>query len=106
MTDLLSALFTDLTFWGALLGVVTPLVTAVAQQPYFTKRVRTALGVSASAVVGLLTVLANGELQNAPATVTTVVTVILAAEVAYRNVWQPSGLTDSIEWATAVNPRG
>lgn len=100
------SLFADAALWGLILGLLTPLVTAVAQQPWFSHRTRQIVGVVVSVIVGLVTVLAQGEIGNTPVTVTTVLAVIVAAQAAYTRLWQPSHLTERIEWTTFLGKPG
>lgn len=85
-----------------LLGVFTPLLTAVVQQPAWTKNVRQAVGVAVSVVVGFLTVVGSGALSGPIDTVAVVTAVVIAAKVAYDKLWQPTGVAPTIEYATAL----
>lgn len=96
----LTSLLADTALWGLLLGLITPALTAVAQQPWFAKKTRHAVGVGVSVVVGLLTVLADGQLANGGVTVATVLAVVAAAEASYKAFWQPTGVAGAIEWTT------
>ncbi len=95
-------LLTLLPLLGALLGALTPLLTAVVQQPFWPTRKRQFAAVIVSVFVGLGTVLAanGGDLASLPLTSATLAAVIAASEAAYRKAWQKSGVTDKIEWAT------
>lgn len=86
--------------WALLLGLVTPLATAVVQQPTWPKPLRTAVAVLAALVVGTITVLANGNFNTAD-WFTTVAVCLVAAQTAYHAIWKPAGVARVIELATA-----
>lgn len=84
---------------GLLLGVISPLGIAVVQQTYWSKAVKQAVLVVVSLVLGVVTVAASGQF-NPGDLVTTFVLVLVAAQVAYKAAWKPSGVTAKIESAT------
>lgn len=95
----------DTVSWGALAGVLTPLLTSIVQRPTWSKQKRTVIGVLVSIVVGLLTCLADGTLDNAATLLATVTVVIVASAAAYKSLWQPSGVAPSLEHATTPKYR-
>lgn len=90
----------DTVSWGILAGVFTPLLTSIVQRPTWSKGKRTAWGVVVSIVIGLLTCLTDGTLDQATTVLATVAAVVLAAATAYGNLWKPSGVAGAIENAT------
>lgn len=93
----------DTASWALLAGVLTPLVTSVVQQPQWTGRVRTLVAVIASAVIGVVTLFANGALNDGPQTVLSVVAlVVVTSATAYKNLWVPAGVAPAIERATST----
>lgn len=92
----------DTASWALLAGVVTPLITSVVQQPRWTARVRTLVGVAAAVVIGVLTLLANGALNDGPQTVLSMLAlVVVTSAAAYKNLWVPVGVAPAIEHATS-----
>lgn len=90
----------DTVSWGALAGVFTPLLTAIAQRPLWSGPKRTVVGVLISVVIGVLTCLADGTLDQAATALMTVTAVIVASATTYKTIWQPVGLAGGIENAT------
>ncbi|HET9653820.1 MAG TPA: hypothetical protein VFP72_00565 [Kineosporiaceae bacterium] len=96
------AFFTENTpLFGLVLAVLTPLVTAVAQQPRWTSRTRSIVGALVSLVVGFLTVATAGKLGDTSTLLTTLALVVAAAEASYQKLWRGTGLTQMIENATS-----
>lgn len=102
---LLDALQGNTQLAGLLVGLFTPLLTAVAQRPGFSTRKRTAIGVGTSLVLGTLTVAAAGKLSvdDGATILATLGTVVVGAEAAYSKFWQQRGTTQRIEYATTPN---
>lgn len=104
-----TTVWTDSAQWLILAGVLTPLVTSIAQQPRWTGTVRTIVGMVAAVVVGVLTLLANGTLDNvlnsgASTWLSLLALVVGASAAAYKTIWQPIGLAPKIENATSKTP--
>lgn len=97
----MNGLLTDTALWGVVLGILLPLATAVVQQPKWSKRTRTIVGVAASIVVGFATVAANGDLTAGLTAPATVAAVVAAAQLAYTKLWQPAQIAPLIEDATS-----
>lgn len=95
----------DTVSWGVLLGVFTPLLTAIVQRPTWSRPKRTVIAVVISIVLGLLTCLADGTLGQAETVLATVAAVVLASATAYKTLWQPVGVAGTIELATTPTPR-
>lgn len=99
--DTLNALLANVQVWGALLGIVTPLATALVQQPGWSRKRRQVVGVACSVLVGVATVGAAGELGDTSTVLTTLPLVAAAAQVAYTRLWQPKGVAPVIERASS-----
>lgn len=84
-------------------GSVLPLLTAVVEQPHWSPRTRTIIGVALSIVAGLATYVAQFglNLDSPAAIVATVAGVVLAAAAAYKGIWKSSGVAPRIEYATS-----
>lgn len=95
------SLLANTALWSVVLGVLTPLLTAVAQQPGWSRRTRTIVGVGTSVLVGVVTLLATGGISDGTSVVAGLVIVVTSAETAYRTFWRGSGITDTIEYATS-----
>jgi ABC-type thiamin/hydroxymethylpyrimidine transport system permease subunit len=96
----------DTVSWGLILGVLTPLVTAVAQRPRWSTRTRTLVGVGVSIVVGVLTCLANGDIRSGQTVLSTIAVVLVAAQATYLGMWKPSLIAPKLESATSPSPSG
>jgi hypothetical protein len=86
--------------WGLLLGFVLPGLTAVIQQPHWSKNRRIAVAVAVSAIMGTVTVYFAGGLDFTNL-VTTLPLVAIAAHTAYEKLWKPSGAAAAIENTTS-----
>jgi hypothetical protein len=95
----------DTVSWGALLGVFTPLLTAIVQRPTWSAPKRTIIAVGISILLGLLTCLADGTIGKGATVVATVAAVVMASAAAYKTLWKPVGVAGSIELATTPAPR-
>jgi len=93
-------ILSDTASWGLIVGVLLPLLTALVQQPSWSRPARVAVAVLASGIAGVLTCLAAGtfDLGNV---LGTVAAVLVAAQASYESLWQPSGVAPAIEVATA-----
>lgn len=105
MTAILQDLLANPASFGVLLGLLTPLLTAVVQQPTWSKQVREAAAAVCATVVGLLTVAGTGAFNDgATISVTTVLAVVAASKIAYKTLWRKTTVTDKIEAATSPAP--
>lgn len=99
--------FADTASWALILGVLTPLLVALVQQPQWTARTRALVSLLASIVVGVLTVLANGvDLtvwtgNKAQTLLGVIALVMVASNTAYKTLWKPTGVAPAIEHATS-----
>jgi hypothetical protein len=91
----------DTQSWGLILGVLTPLVVSIIQQPRWSDPVRAIIHVVAAVVVGVVTVLANGQITDQSTILTTIAVVLVASSAAYGYVWKPLGVAPKIERATS-----
>ncbi|WP_406205334.1 hypothetical protein OH807_30670 [Kitasatospora sp. NBC_01560] len=101
MNDLLN----DTEAWGLLLGAATPWATALIQQPHWTKPVRAVVGAVASGIVGVITVLARGDIAHAQTALTTIALAITASKTFYDGLWQHVG-AGPLERATSKSTPG
>lgn len=84
-----------------LVGALLPLVTAVIQQPGWSKKTRSAVGLLVSLVAGIGTAAAGGDLDWSGDPIATVAAVMAAAEAAYEKLWQPT-VAPAVERATVI----
>jgi hypothetical protein len=98
-----SPVILDTVSWGLILGIVTPLVTSLAQRPNLSSQRRTVIGVIVSVAVGVLTCLANGDFHwNEGQTVlSTIAVVLVASQASYLGMWKPSRIATNLENATS-----
>jgi len=96
------------TSWALIAGVLTPLLTSLVQQPQWTNRTRSLVGVAVAIVIGILTCLAQGTLDlidTQPENVlATLALVLVASQAAYQSLWKMTGIAPAIERATSKNP--
>lgn len=94
---------------AAIAGVLAPAFIAVINQPRWQSQTKRIIAYTGAAVIGVLTVIGDGALNdmevNIPNTVTVVMAVVGASQIAYGILWKPSGLSDVIEEATALKPK-
>lgn len=87
---------------GMVVGAfITPAVTAVVQNPTWSKRKRSLVAGAASVVTGVVAAAAAGQFTDPGNLVLTVAAVLVASEAAYEKLWQPTGAAGVIERATA-----
>lgn len=96
MNDLLNSTHA----WGLILGVLSPLLVSVVQQPKFTGPLRAVVALASAVVIGLLTVLAAGDF-NPTDWLTTAAVVLVAAHTAYEGFWRPTGIAEEVEYRTS-----
>lgn len=98
-------LLASMQSWGLILGVLSPILISVVQQPSWSGQVRTLVGVVVSLAIGVLTVLANGgaDLKDWLATLALV---LVASQATYRGIFKPSGAADAIEKVTSLRVFG
>lgn len=100
-----NAALLDTASWALLAGFLTPLLTSVVQQPQWSRTVRTVVGVLASVVTGVITLLANGAFNDGPQTVLSILAlVVVTSGASYRTLWGPVGVAPKIETATSPGP--
>lgn len=83
----------QLTQWTVLMGVITPLVTAVIQQPRWHQRTRVLVAVVVSAIMGVGTVYFTDPTSlDSGVTMTVVVAIMTASAASYNTLWKPLGI--------------
>jgi hypothetical protein len=89
-----------------LVGVLTPALIAVINHPRWNAQSKRIIAYVSAAILGILTVIANGAFTDWQPTfagsVTVVLAVIGASQTAYGLLWKPTGAADAIE--EKVNP--
>lgn len=87
-------------------GAALPLLTSLVEQPTWSTRTRTVVGVIMSILAGLVTYVTQYGLDfsNVAALVTTIVGIALASGAAYKTIWQPSGIAPALEGKTSPTP--
>jgi hypothetical protein len=91
----------DTVSWGLILGVLTPLATALVQQPRWGTKTRAVVGALVAIVVGVVTCLANGDIESGQTVLATVAVVLVAAQATYKGFWQPTRIAPKVEAATS-----
>ena len=106
MQGILDALQTNAVLVGLVVGSVTPLLISVVQQPTLSTNARKVLATAISVVVGVVVAGSTGQLDiNSITDATQVVGVIgavwAAAETFFQKLWQPAGVTATLEQVTS-----
>jgi hypothetical protein len=91
----------DTVSWGLLLGVLTPIATSIVQQPRWSSSVRAVIGAIVSVIVGVVTVLASGDISDTSTLLQTVAVTLVAAWSSYRGFWKPTGVAPVLETKTS-----
>jgi Na+/H+-translocating membrane pyrophosphatase len=90
---------------AAIAGVIAPALIAVINQPRWQSQTKRIIAYAGAAVIGLLTVIGNGAMNdlevNLPNAITVIMAVVGASQIAYGLLWKPSGMSDMIEEATS-----
>lgn len=94
---------TEVTATVVGVGTLLPLLTAVVQQPQWSDKVRTIIGVLVSLIAGAIVYVQSYGLDlSSPSRIIAVAGgIIVAAGAAYRALWKPSGLSSLIESKTS-----
>lgn len=95
------SVFADSASWALILGVLTPLIVSVVQQPQWSDRTRAVVSVVASVLIGVVTVLANGGIESGQTLLSVCALVFVASNTAYKTLWKPTGVSPAIERATS-----
>lgn len=93
--------YTDTASWALILGVLTPLVVSVVQQPKWPSQLRAVVALVAAVVVGTVTVLANGGFDDTSGVLGIIALVLVASNTAYATLWKPTGIAPLIEAKTS-----
>jgi hypothetical protein len=99
------SVFTDSASWALILGVISPLFLSIIQQPGWSRTIRSIVTLFASIIIGIVTVLANGGMDDVSGVLGIIALVLVAANTAYRNFWEPTGITPAVESATSGGKR-
>lgn len=95
------SVFADSASWAVILGVLTPLLVSVVQQPSWTPRLRAVVSAVVAVLVGIITVAANGGFAEPQGALASIALVLVASNTAYKTLWKPTGVSPAIEAATA-----
>lgn len=91
--------------WAIILGLITPLVTAVVKRPGMSKQAVQIISLAVAVVIGTGNLIVQGLLSNIDWSVSTVVAsvvaVIGASQAAYALLWKPTGVEPAIDSATS-----
>lgn len=93
----------DAASWGLIIGVVTPYLVALVNQPSWSDTARRVTAVLVAVAVGLGNAYFNGDIDFEVETVlASIAAVLVASQTVYRNVLKPlpSGVT-ALEHATS-----
>ncbi len=86
---------TNAAAWGLILGVVTPYLTALVNQPQWSDQLRRGIALAVSVLVGLVNALVNSQVEfGAESALASVAAVVIASQTAYTGFLKklPSGV--------------
>jgi hypothetical protein len=86
--------------WGLILGLLTPVLVSVVQQPQLPRWARATIAVVSGFLVGTITCLINGQI-GAGDLLTTIALVLVASHTAYESFFKPTGIAPTVEAATS-----
>lgn len=95
----------DLERWSLLVGILSPLLISVIQQPGWRRPLRAIVGLIMCVLIALGTAYFNGDFHER-GIVSSLLLIFLAAMTAYRNLWRPTGIAPAIETATSPTSTG
>ena len=91
--------------WVLIVGVLTPFLVSVVNQPGWSRQRRQIVAVAVSLLIGVGTVVIGGTVSNwslAPSELVVVVAAVVgAAQAAYALIWKPTGAAGRVEAATS-----
>lgn len=84
-------------------GTLLPLLTAVVEQPRWSRSTRAVMSVAISVIAGLVAYVSQHglEFSSVSSVVVFVIGVVLASAASYESIWKPTGVASSIEQKTA-----
>lgn len=86
--------------WGLILGLLTPLLVSLVQQPQLPQWARATVAAVSAVIVGVITCLVNGQI-GAGDLLTTIAVVLVASHTAYESFFKPTGISPTVELATS-----
>lgn len=96
---------TNIQMWALIVGFFLPPVIALVQQPGWSNRVRSVVAFVACAVAGAGTAYFQGDLTGRRFVEAGLV-VLVTSMATFRNFWKTTGITPTIEEATALKSGG
>lgn len=92
--------------WSILLGLITPFLVSVVNQPKWTSQQKRVLSIIVAVIVGIVNLLVQGAFTNLnqvtwAGVISVVVLVVGSSQAAYALLWKPTGAADSVERATS-----
>lgn len=83
----------NLTQWTMLVGILTPVITSVIQQPRWRRSTRALMAVLVSILMGVGTVyFTDPSALDSGMTVTVVLGILTASTASYKTLWEPLGI--------------
>lgn len=93
----------NLIMLSAVVAIFSPLVISLITRPGWSGKVKTAIMLGYSGVVGVLTAYLSGQFDGLDI-LGAVLTVILVTATSYQTIFKPSGISPKIEEATSPKP--
>lgn len=95
---------TNAQLWALIVGFLSPLLISVVNQPQWTRRARTAAQLVVSILVGLGTAYFAGDFAGKDI-ISSILIASVAAISAYKGIFQPTGVSPTVERLTSHTRR-
>jgi hypothetical protein len=99
--DSAGSIVTTTALWGLVVGVISPPIVAIIQQPHWSTTTRTLVGAAVAVAVAVITCVVDGTIGHGQTLIATIGTVLVASQTTYREFWSKVKVTQKIEGATA-----
>lgn len=96
---------TSTALWGLIVGIITPPLVAIVQQPNWSAQTRTIVGVVFAVGFAAITCAIDGSIGHGQTLLATIGTVLVASQTTYRELWSKIKVTQAIEGATSPKKR-
>lgn len=90
----------DLVLWSTLVGMISPLIVALIQQPKFNKGAKAVITMLYCLIAAAGTAYFEGRLTGARFA-TAFLIVFVAAIASFQGFWKPTGIADKVEQKTS-----
>jgi hypothetical protein len=102
--EILAALLSDTVALTAAVGLLTPLLTALIEQPQFPLWLRRTVAAAVATIVGVITAATQGAFRPDAGLswLAIIVMVVGFAQASYHELWKRTPITRTVETATVI----